>query len=379
MTIHSKQAFTMRPLTATVFVIGCVLVPGCSNHVVTSVEPSLALRDQVESLREEASIPALVLAEFTCETREIASAGVLRNDHDQKVSPAARFNIGSNAKSMLATVAARLDEKGKLDLDASLETLWPEAAVTHPDKSRITLAQLLSHTSGLPAFDEGTVLDTVPEFNGRTGSVTHQTALWFLSQPLVATPGQTNLYSNAGYVVAGAILEQVTGQLFNEIMRQELFVPLALDAAFGEPRKLGEDEPFGHYVSEGSVVVYDQIEPPIPAFLEAAGNVSLSMDDYIDYMQAHLCGLQGNDTELLSADMATRLHKPHIEGSAGLGWGLTELGGIATSFHIGGTGDFTAYMALSPDKNRGAAALLNVGGAPANPVQDWLVETMSRP
>lgn len=371
----------MRKTILGSLVFGYFLLSGCDTQIVAvaagRLDPDPVLLERVVSLREDHAIPALVLAEFSCEEERTAWAGVLRSDRDEKISQTARFNTGSNAKSMLATVAGRLSERGQLDLDAPLKLLWPEAAAAEPDKSEITLAQLLSHSSGLPAFDTGAQLDTVRDFTSERMPITQATALWFLQQPLVGTPGQQTLYSNAGYIVAGGILERITGRAFEEVMREELFEPLEIDAAFGEPRHLGENEPFGHYVSDGKVTPYNEAESPIPPYLSAAGNVALSMDNYIEYLQAHLCGLQGQDTKLLSAGMTMKLHQVTLEGGAALGWGITELGNEITSFHVGGTGDFTAYAALSPGQNKGAAALLNVGGEPAAPVQAWIIEVMS--
>ena len=359
------------------------LLVACENKqpistMSSQVQPT-ELKRELNSLRSENEIPALVLTEFSCDTHEIAYAGVLRVGSNQEISPAARFNIGSNAKSMLATVAGRLHEKGRLDLDAPLKDLWPEASARAPDKSEITLAQLLSHSSGLPAFDTGVALETVPDFTSSSMSVTTDAALWFLEQPTVSTSGEKAVYSNAGYVVAGAILEYVVGQPFDEIIQAELFEPLKLQAAFGEPRKLGTSEPFGHYVYDESIVAYDSLDPPLPPFLIAAGNVSISMEDYVTYLQIHLCGLQDQASSILGFEMVKRLHKPHIEGGAALGWGVTELGGEKVSFHIGSTGEFTAYVAISPQKNRGLAALTNIGGTPSEAIQSWLVETVSQP
>ncbi|MEL7454039.1 MAG: serine hydrolase domain-containing protein, partial [Pseudomonadota bacterium] len=298
-------------------------------------------------------------------------------DQDTEITPLAHFNIGSNAKSMLATAAARLSEQGRLDLDASLQTVWPEAAATAPDKSEITLAQLLAHSSGLPAFDTGRALEKVPDFTGGDVPVTQATAMWFLQQPLVSSPGKKTLYSNAGYIVAGGVLERITGLPFESILREALFEPLQIDAAFGEPRHLSAADPFGHYVSKTAVTPYIEDEPPIPPYLTAAGNVALSMEDYVTYLQVHLCGLQGRETGLLSAETVRRLHTAALEDGAALGWGITEFGGEVTSFHIGGTGDFTAYVALSPGQDKGVAALLNVGGVPAAPLRSWLIDRIS--
>ncbi|MEO1028186.1 MAG: serine hydrolase domain-containing protein [Pseudomonadota bacterium] len=352
-------------------IAGSLLLTSCAiktDHAQTDT----ALSDIVKSLRTPGEIPALVLSEFSCTSRSLAWEGTAKLGSETEIKETSRFAIGSNAKSFLATAAIRIGA----DLDAPLSETWPEVASRAPEKSSITLRQLFSHSSGLPAFDTGKALNAVPSFTGSDATATARAAVWFLEQPLAAEPGTQTVYSNAGYVVAGAILERLFGRPFHALIEDEVFKPLGLEGAFGEPRLL-EDKVFGHYVSEGAITPYTETDPPIPPFLEAAGNVVLSMPDYVTYLQAHLCGLQGESSDFLDKDKAVQLHVSQLENGAGLGWGKTELGGVETSFHIGGTGDFTAFAALAPDRDQGVAALMNVGGAPAGGVQAWVIETMS--
>lgn len=347
-------------------------LPACVSETKAPLQPDQGLLEAAETLRAEGEIPALTLAEFTCKSRKVAWSGLRRAGFQDAIDPNTRFAIGSNAKSMLATAAVRLG----VDLDRPLSDLWPEMVESRPDKSGITLRQLLSHSSGLPAFDTGSELESVPDFEDDARLAALGAAEWFLDQPLIENPGTRTVYSNAGYVVAGAILEHVYGTSFDVLIEQEVFNPLSLQAGFGEPRHF--DPPtYGHYVEGGSVKAYSDPEPPIPPFLEAAGNIHLPVNSYVTYLQAHLCGLQGLETGFLSGDAFKEMHTPTLEGGSGLGWGISELGGATTSFHIGGTGDFTAFAALAPERDRGVAALMNVGGAPASPVQAWVVEMMS--
>ena len=330
----------------------------------------------IKTLRETGDIPALALADFSCADRKLAWNGQSRLNAPSPVSLDSGYAIGSNAKSMLATAAMRLAARGALDLDAPLEALWPEAVIEATDKRAITLRQLLSHSSGLPAFNTGAELGTVPTLTGSNREVIEGTAIWFLQQPLAGEPGTQTLYSNAGYVVAGAVLEHVTGASFASVIEREVFVPLGIGGAFGEPREINGGLT-GHIIKDGEVTAYTDDEPAIPAFLAPAGNVVVGLPDYVTYLQSHLCGLQGKPNSLLSGAQATAMHTPVIEGGVGLGWATTEIGGYETSFHIGGTGDFTAFAALAPGKDQGVAALLNIGGSPAASVQAWVVETMS--
>ncbi len=342
------------------------------------VEVASAVESFAGDLRSNTDVPAFGIATISCGAIELQMDGLTRIDGDQRIGSGARFNIGSNAKSMLASAAARLQQNGKLTLDDTIAQALPELAKLYPDKAQITLAQLLSHSSGLPGFDTGSALGTVPEFDGTPAEIRAATAEWFLSQQLAGTPGGQTIYSNAGYVVAGYWLARVSGKTLPDVLQEEVFHPLGIEAGLGEPRQMSGTQPFGHYITEAGVTAYSESEPPIPPFLAAAGNVALTPLAYARYIQAHLCGLQG-ESDYLPSVLVERLHTPVIEGGSALGWGVTELGGATTSFHIGGTGDFTAYAAIAPDKDRAAFAMLSIGGAPASVAQKWLIEVISAP
>lgn len=343
------------------------------------IEADQILQDLANELTANRQLPGLILAEFSCEDRAFAWSGIQKIDRSDPIFPQSLFALGSNSKSFLALAAMRLSERGDIDLNEPLSALWPNIAADRPDLSDITLTHLLSHSSGLAAFNTGAELNRVPDFATRGTSIILQAAEWFLAQPMVGQPGQQTLYSNAGYVVAGAWLEAKTGQSYQELIDTYVAEPLGLSTSYGQPRFLAANGIYGHYISDDQAVAYTEDDPPIPAFLEPAGNIVLSMPDYVTYLQAHLCALQDLPSAVISLDGYKALHTPAINEGVGLGWSLVELGGADTSFHIGGTGDFTAYAALSAQRNKGVAALLNVGGAPAASVQAWVVEAMSVP
>lgn len=381
---HSKGTF-LRP---TYFLLGaatmlCASTATLANGPAAEIERPSTTPEGLASafatqLSEDPDVPAFAIAVGSCKSIDVQMGGLRKVGGEQQIGSSARFNIGSNAKSMLATVAARLHDRGVLSLDSTVEEIWPEAAQKHPDKADITLAQLFAHSSGMPAFDKGSDLERVPPFEGAKQEIRRAAAEWFLMQPLETTPGEATSYSNAGYVIAGYLLEHGTGTPLETLLEAEVFEPLALDASLGEPRHMTGAQPWGHYVSGDVVVAYEEADPPIPPFLEAAGNVSLSPLAYARYLQAQLCALNG-ESDFIAPDTARRLHRPTKEGGSALGWGVTELNGAPVSFHVGGTGDFTAYAALSGPLDRLAFAILNVGGAPAQQSLQWLIEVMSLP
>lgn len=335
---------------------------------------SQALDSAVVYLTGE-NIPGYAAGVLSCGENAFRTGGLIRADRRFEVNPESRFNLGSNAKSMLASVAGRYVERDVVRFDSTLGELWPTAAELAPDKADITLEQLLAHRSGLAAFSSGAELERLPDFSGLAPDVRRQSAMWFLEQPLESEPGSTTRYSNAGYVVAGVLLARASGRPLERMLKEQVFEPLGLDARLGPSESV--DQPFGHYMENDLLRVNLDLEPPIPTFLDAAGNVSVTASDYAAYIQAHLCGLQGVETGYLRAETVRRLHTPLGQGGAALGWGISDIGGTRTSFHVGGTGDFTAYVAVAPSVDYAVLALMNIGGDPAAPGSTWLVESIT--
>jgi CubicO group peptidase (beta-lactamase class C family) len=124
------------------------------------------------------------------------------------------FAIGSNSKPFTAAAVLKLQDAGKLRVTDTLEKFFPEAP---SDKRAITLHQLLTHSSGLSHSGHFT---SDFENVSRTEAVRR-----LLASELLFAPGQASEYSDAGYILLAAIVEQVSGQTFQEYVRAELLIP----------------------------------------------------------------------------------------------------------------------------------------------------------
>jgi CubicO group peptidase (beta-lactamase class C family) len=282
---------------------------------------------------------------------------------------------------MLASLAATYVQDGTLRWTTTVgEVLGGDVRGMHEALAGATLAQLLAHRSGLPSFDTGGELRGV-RMEGDTPSAQR---LAFARQVLRGAPaypvGSKTVYSNAGYVVAGVLLERVGGQPFEQLMMERLFRPLGMQAHFGSPVPPEAGQPWGHYEARGDLTAYDDPDPVIPPFLQPAGDVSLTLADYGRYLREHLCGVQGAPTRLLSPALVRALHEP--QGSdpttaAGMGWGRSELGGLPSSVHVGGTGTFSAFVVIQPGRDRAVATVTNAGDARARAAALELLRTLT--
>ena len=134
-------------------------------------------------------------------------------------SDATRIPIASASKWVSALVLARLVERGTLRWDSTVGEWWPTAPA---DKRAITLAQLFSHTSGLPGDESGCIANALTTLQACAGQI--------LAGPMIAAPGSTFAYGGLSMQVAGAMAERATGLGWDVLFARELTAPLALTA-----------------------------------------------------------------------------------------------------------------------------------------------------
>ncbi len=134
-------------------------------------------------------------------------------------SDATRIPIASASKWVSALVLARLVERGTLRWDSTIGEWWPTAPA---DKRAITLAQLFSHTSGLPGDESGCIANPLTTLQACASQI--------LAGPMIAAPGSTFAYGGLSMQVAGAMAERATGLGWDVLFARELTTPLALTA-----------------------------------------------------------------------------------------------------------------------------------------------------
>lgn len=145
----------------------------------------------------------------------------------------ARFRIGSLTKTFVATTVLQLVGEGRLSLEDTVEDVLPGVVRGHGnDGSAISVRQLLQHTSGLPEY-----LLEMPHLFSREGFERHRfdtvtprqaVRLAMRHEPDFA-PGTSWRYSNTNYVLAGMVIEEVTGRSWQSEVRRRIVRPLGLD------------------------------------------------------------------------------------------------------------------------------------------------------
>src|SRR5206468_1836196 len=173
------------------------------------------------------------------------AAGVRKRGTGQRITFDDRFHLGSCTKAMTATLVAMLVEEGKLNWTTTLGELFADTVKPmHPAWEKVTLRQVLAHRAGLRFEPDGLAQvfkELVRPLRARLGTLPQQRleiARQALSRPPGIAPDTKYWYSNVGYVLAGAVLEQLTGRAWEELMRERLFQPLGISSGgFGSPPK----------------------------------------------------------------------------------------------------------------------------------------------
>lgn len=328
------------------------------------------VRAVLEDARKKFKLPALGVALVAAGRVEtVATVGVRKWGDPTSVTDADPFHLGSNTKAMTATLAAILIARGKLRWETTLADLLREAKAgnARPVWREVTLRQLLNQWSGMSSesFPGGPELwfeNRRPILEQRKDYVRRS-----LSDEPDSPPGTKFLYSNRGYVIAAAMLERVTGEFWETLMRRHLFEPLGMTSAgFGSAAKVGEvNAPYPHQMKDDLPVpvVATMDNPPV---LGPGGRVHASFADWGKFVLLHLNSVNGA-SPLLSESAAHTLHTPPPGGEYAMGWVALERswGGGTVLYHNGDNTMNYAVMWLSPRRGFAVLVATNISGPSA--------------
>ncbi len=310
-------------------------------------------------------VPAMAAAAIRLNSVDTAVAGVRRAGAPDLVTPADRFHLGSNTKAVTATIIAGLVEDGLLAWSTRPGEVFADAANgIHPSYGGITLEQLLVHRAGVPAYVTPEDLAGVPKFAGAPKEQRRAFSLWLLEQAPDVAVG-TYQYSNAGYVIAAAMAEQVAGQSWEALLQARIFRPLGISGVVGWPAATDAHQPWGHFPVGNVYQPHDphNAEEALPPAAAPAGDLSLSIGDYARFLQEHLRGLRGADG-LVRAQTFGKMHTP--VGEYAMGWDIVLDEGDAHSVHSGSAGTFLALAHIAPSRGLAVAVVANAADENAN-------------
>ena len=318
------------------------------------------LRDAIEAERERLHIPGVAVGIVHGEDEWFEGFGVTNADAPSPVDEATLFQIGSNTKTFVATAIMCEVEAGRIELDAPVRRYLPEFALGEGgDASAVTVRHLLTHTGGW----DGDWTLTHP-VGGRNDDALART-IEALPQATVLTPsGSLFHYNNAGFSIAGRILEVVRDQPFEEAMQELLLGPIGLEhSVWFADQAMRYRTAVGHIVRDGRPEVAPLWELARASF--PAGGIACDIRDLLAWGRFHLGdGAVANGARVLTPESMTLLHSPQVgvgdvTESVALAWMLATVDGAPTISHSGGTNGQISLHTIYPEQQAAIGIVTN--------------------
>jgi CubicO group peptidase (beta-lactamase class C family) len=265
------------------------------------------------------------------------------------------YRIASITKQFTAAAIMRLVEQGRVDLDAEVIKYLPEFRA---HGARITIRQLLNHTSGIQNITDLPALE--PKM--RLDLTDAQTLAIFQDEPRNFEPGTNFLYNNSGFYILAMVIERISGQSIAEYMQRSMFEPLGLrSTSVCDERRVVPRRAHGYIVQKGQLWNPPYISHDLP---KGGGNMCSTAHDLVLWAQALAGGKVVSPESYKVMTTPGRLADGRPIGY-GLGLFLSEFAGQEEVSHGGDFWSFTAFLAWYPADSVAIAVLQNSGAAPA--------------
>lgn len=352
----------LRTALATALLLSAVLLPGGAAAASTTAasvrtDESGRIDAWVKDRMAARGLPGTAVAVVRDgEVVHLAGYGAA-DAAGRAVTPDTPFILGSTSKPFTAVVVGQLVEEGLLSWGEPVWSHLSELVDEAPEGfERTTVEQLLTHTGGLSMF-AGTA-GTVKIHDG--ADALDRRVVELLSEPLAAEPGESFDYSNAGFMLLAAVVEQVTGRSFADELRDRVFDPLEMTGSFAtadDSRAAGMAT--GHQQWFGR---WRPVELPYDEAGVAMGYIASTAADLTKFMQAHLQGhpaIPATAAEIVGATVTPTGWTTTLDAGYGHGWFVDEIAGTPVISHPGSLGHFTGHVLLAPDAGLGVAVVTN--------------------
>jgi CubicO group peptidase (beta-lactamase class C family) len=314
----------------------------------SSASPDLASRfdtfcQSVEEARTRYGVPGVGVGVLHASQELTAGFGVTNLSHPLPVDSDTLFQIGSTTKTYTATVAIMLAEAGKLDLDIPIRTYLPTFRLADEQTAATaTLRHLFTHCAGW-----------VGDFfinTGRGEDALQRYADLMIELSQEFPLGEAWAYNNAGFSLAGLVIQEVSGKAYEQVVREMILEPLGMEMSFFFPEDVIVHRTVsGHYTPEEGEA---KIAQPwaLNRSANPAGGIVANAKDQLRYARFHLGDGSAPDGKRLLSSAAIRAMQETQRKSAslaqevGISWLIRYMGGLRTVGHGGATtGQFSAF------------------------------------
>jgi len=317
----------------------------------------LKVCELIVSEMKRLKIPGIAIGIYHNGKEYTAGFGVTSVENPLPVTADTLFQTGSISKTFTGTIFMRLVEQGKVDLDAPVREYLPKFRMADKDVAeRVTIRHLLTHTGGWIGDyfnDYGNGDDALAKMLGDIARLEQVTPL-----------GKIWSYNNAGFNVAGRVVEVVTGMPFEQAARELVLDPLGLDMTFYFP----DDVMITHRFAVGHHKEGKKIKVSRPWAIGRAGapvgGVISTVKDLLTYARFHMGdGKSAGGEKLLLVENLREMQKPLYPTTGfdqiGLTWFLRDVDGVTIVSHGGATHGQIAGLYFIPEEDFALAVLTN--------------------
>jgi len=321
--------------------------------------------EKMPQLLQDFSVPGAAIA--IIENGEIVlqkGYGFSDIENEVKVDTKTGFNIGSISKTFAAWGVMKLVQDGKLDLDAPAEkylSRWhlPESEF---DSNEVTIRRLLSHTAGLslhgyPGWSPTDELPTIEEsLNGKNNGPGRV--------EIIMEPGTRYKYSGGGYTILQLIIEEVTGQKFEDYMQSQVLDPLGMTNSSYKIDDKIMTASSSEYDSFGEAIDFELFTA------QAAAGFHTTIEDFTRFAYANLYRIKDHEKHnpVIPGNIIEQMMKPVPQAEGRYGYGLAYFvesipgTSVVLRGHRGANTGWQAIFHVNPETNDGFIMVTNGGG-----------------
>ena len=275
-------------------------------------------------------------------------------------APDVKFRLGSITKQFTAACILLLEERGKLDVNDPVKKYMPDAPAAW---DKITLFNLLTHTSGIPSFTGFPAYRSIEPFE----TTPEKLVATFRDKPLEFQPGEKWNYSNSGYVLLGYLIEKISGQPYAQFLQENVLTPLGMkDSGYDSNAAIIPKRASGYTPTPKGVENTGFINMSVPF---SAGALYSTTEDLLRWEQ----GLFGG--KVLSAAELQKMTTP-FKNDYAFGLMVNEQKGRKVIAHGGGIEGFNTSLAYYPEDKLTVIVLANLNGNAPNEITSQLADTM---
>jgi D-alanyl-D-alanine-carboxypeptidase/D-alanyl-D-alanine-endopeptidase len=331
--------------------------PASSNYAPLPSEADIraVLAQRVEALGGQKAGIGIVVGFMAPRGRKVFSYG--QSGNARRLDGDTAFEIGSVTKVFTALLLADMAQRGEVALSDPVARYLPAGLrIPQRDGRSITLADLATHTSGLPFMP-----DDLPPFDDAAAAKDADATIYrFVARYTLASEiGAEWNYSNIAYWLLAKAMAFRDGKDYETLLRERILVPLQLkDTDFTVSPALKSNLAVGHNAILQAAPLFSAI--PIYGAMPSAGGLVSTTNDLL----AFLACVMGYEPSSLAPSMAAmlRIQRPMDDSKQALGWVVTQSGGDELIFHEGGSFGYVSDLMWSPARRIGVVILSNQMG-----------------